>query len=413
MQKTESFRIHSFLQIMYKVSRAILSTIMVLLANKHLGPSGAGSQVAVMYFGGILASLVWGKWAVKRDNRYVAILITFAGYLSASVVAYFSFDLLTVLLGTFMFAFFAPASYYAWIAMIREMDHYEKRVAKYEKIGGFSWALGLMIGSFLTSRFTLNVSVLIVSALSLFSILIIVFAFREKLLERLASMFLKDFGLLMKIEKSIEKITKIEEMFLTRSYMPTSDMMSTSLFPSLLPMKIRIPKQMLKFHGPFLFLAFILGLTTQIVPFEKYVGIPNNVVFLFSLMATILTSIMFGYAASIKNYILAIRKCMYVRLITYILIAIAFLYQKISIPALIMYFVVDGTTWGITLVSIELHVLKYRKNEFGENNFFRSVGRILGSLAGGFISSLLGFHATFIIAAFLGLFFIKWIKSFE
>jgi len=381
----------------YKIILALFSTFFTLFLIK-LGykPDFIGVVSGLMNLFSVFSSLMFGTLCLRSRNHFFYVLLGFLGLLFTLMFLLLSTNFVSILLSAFFFSFLVPATYFALISFINHnFKDVEKKIGNLESIGGFAWVFGLAIGCFVISFLSPFELLTYLLFATFFSLFVVFYSFGANLIERFYYSLLKDFGLLPWIEKLVEKTIKVEEKFFEKISYSLGILVSGSFSPSLSFIQIKKPR-LLNFHLINLLIFFSFGLLyTQIFYIMKTFEVEDNFIFGFSLISSLLAAIFYSRANRVKNLIQKL-KTMFILRIFMFLGLLPFLY--FSLPKLffliflLVFWILDGYTWGFIAILLNLFALKNCKEEFGVYNFFRSLGYTIGGFLSGVFAVKIGFQ---------------------
>ncbi len=390
----------------YKLVMAIMSTLIILYVIDVGGRAEEVSlTVATLTLGGLIGSLLWSYLINRAKNKLGFYLLGYLGLIFPSLILYFSQDFLLILISAFFFSFVTASTYFAGLFMISKTKKgMDKMIGRFEEVGGWAWVAGLVLGTLLTSFLNLRTIFLILGILSLLSILLIVPSLERKLLVKFKEKIKEEeLGLLPMVERGVEFILKEEEFVVHHFFRGLGAVVKGPLSLTHPIVKIGLPKTHIYFHLSFLLLFISFGLvSSQIINFQKQNGLSDSLVFMFSLLSSVVAAIFYSKASKTKNLEKTL-KCMYaLRGLMFLVVGIPFLLFYPFIYFLFFtFFLVDGFTWAHILILSNSNILRVAKGEIGLNNFFRSIGFIIGSFLAGIVVSSLGFFTNFLMASII------------
>ena len=390
----------------YKIILALFSTFFTLfLINLGYKPDFIGIVSGFMSLSSIFSSLIFGTVCLRSKNYFFYIMLGFLGLLLTFAFLLISTSSLSILISAFFLSFLVPTTYFALISFLNyNFKNVEERVGNLESIGGFAWVVGLAIGCFAISLFSPSQLLTYLFLATLLSFFVIFYSFGENLVERFYYSLLKDFGLLPWIEKLVEKTIKMEEKVFEKIFYSFGILVSGSFSPSLSFIQIKKPK-LLDFHLINFLIFFSFGLVyTQIFYLMKMLGVKDNWIFGFSLISSLLAAIFYKRASKTKNLKRKLKSMFGLRILIFLGL-LPFLY--FSLPTLLflifllVFWIVDGYSWGYIAILLNLFALKNCKEEFGVYNFFRSLGYTVGGFLSGFLATHIGFQVLPLVSTFL------------
>ncbi|HDM05921.1 MAG TPA: MFS transporter [Candidatus Aenigmarchaeota archaeon] len=387
----------------FKIVSAIFSPLIVLLT---ISLGGGASEVSFVFssltFGSLLGSLIWGNISFRTAHRRRIFILGFFGLTLSTFLLLFVKEIILIIFIAFIFSFLTTATLFAALAMIaHRYKKITKAIGNFEKVGGWAWVVGLIIGFFITSFLSAREILVFLFLISLISLFYVFYVFKRKFLEKFAEDMMKDFGLLTWVEKGIE-IASRQERKLMR-ILTAFPHVTRSAFPLISIIIPKFPRRHFLLHFTFflLFLSFGLAFSQQITLIKEK-GFTDNIVFLVSLISSIMAAIFYSKVYTVENLKDVLTKMFGIRIFMFILLTISVSLSDLPFLFIsIIFSLLDGFSWAYIVILSNSMMIKISRTEVGINNFFRSIGYIVGSFISGVLVNEFGFATNFFLAVVL------------
>jgi len=376
----------------YKVILSILSILLVILVLELGGNAfWVGLVGTFSTLGTMLGSLYFGKKAFQTFFKFKFFFYTFLGFTIFLFLLYLVKNLILTLLLTFLIWFIQSSFFFGAYALISEKKYKAKEtMGKLEKIGGFAWVGGIFVGFCLSSFFTLQTILFTLFLISLISFLLLPFFLSERIIDEITKEFLKEIGILEEFLTKFKIFLRIPHLHTLISH------------PYNFKFVEIVSSKHLKFHFGFFLVFIAIGLVfSQYVNFMKTSGLNTNLIFLITLISSILSAIFYEIAAHSKNEYDTFRKNLLLRTFIFLLLSLCAFNIIPLVPTLITFEIMIGITWAYLYINSYYLILKLAKHEIGFKSFFENLGYILGSFLSGIIVLNFGFHFNFLTASIL------------
>ena len=207
----------------YKVLSAIVFNLIIIYFSIFY-PSEVGVIFSLISLGNLLSSSFFGTYVFKTDKKYEISLLGLLSFLFPLFSVVYYNQKIILYLSSFLFAFLNPVTYFALLAIITEKGIDEKEIKRFEFLNGIYWTVGLLLGFLLISFLKISSLIYYMFFVSLLVLLIFTFSYLKFFVLHLLEAFAKDIGLLVLLEKSLEKFEKFNERIIEIVY---SKMFST------------------------------------------------------------------------------------------------------------------------------------------------------------------------------------------
>jgi predicted MFS family arabinose efflux permease len=197
------------------------------------------------------------------------------------------------------------------------------------------------------------------------------------------------------VEKGVEFAIKGEELVAEKTLTSLHHIVKGSFIPSFHIIRVELPRKNILLHLTFLLFFISLGLVySQVITLMKEKGITDSLVFGFSLVSSTLSAAFYSRAGNVRKVENTIIRMLILRSLMFLMLIISvFLFGISFMIFLFVFFLLDGYSWSYIVIPSNSLILRKLKKEIGINNFFRSLGYIIGS----FISGILIFYSGFIM----------------
>ena len=387
----------------FKIISAVASTLIVLLTISLGGTSREVSLVvSILTAGSLAGSIFFGSFVFKTEKKVNFFLLGFFGLVISSFLLFFAGDIILVLLGSFLFSFLTTATFFAALALISEKyKDINKMIGKFEEIGGWAWVCGLIFGFFITSLLGLKEIFLLLTIFSVVSFIYATWLLRERILYKLAQGILADFGLLTLVERGVEFVMKKQEFMVEKALMGLHSIVKGSFVPSFQIVQASLPKKNILLHLTFLLIFLSFGLVySQTITLMKEKGLTDNLIFGFSVLASTMSALFYSRAGKVEDSNSMLKRNFCLRILMFLLLSFSVFLSGLPFMILLaIFFLLDGYSWSYIVILSNSLILRKSKTEMGINNFFRSLGYIIGSFFSGILIFHLGFSINFIVAS--------------
>jgi MFS family permease len=386
----------------FKIVSAIFSTLVILVTISIGGNAREVSLVVTtLTIGSLLGSIFFGSIVFRTNKRISFFTLGFLGLIFSNFLLFFTKDFLLILIGAFSFSFLTSSIFFAAYALISDKyKNVNRAIGRFEEVGGWGYVIGLIIGFFITSFLGLEQIFFVLGIFSIASLFYVFWIFKRRILLKLAQTLLKDFGILTWVEKGVEFAIKGEEMIAEKTLTSLHHIVKGSFIPSFHIIRVELPRKNLLLHLTFLLFFISLGLVySQVITLMKEKGITDSLVFGFSLISSTLSAAFYSKAGSVKKPENIITKMLVLRALMFLMLIISvFLFGISFMIFLFIFFFLDGYSWSYIVIPSNSLILRKLKKEIGINNFFRSLGYIIGSFLSGILIFYSGFIMNFSIA---------------
>jgi MFS family permease len=377
----------------YKFNLSILSTVLVLFVVSLGGtPTEVGIVVTLSTLGSLLGFLYWTKFVTKSGRYVVAFTIGYVGVFLCYFLLYVVRSIPAIMLVSFSSAFFPVAIYMATAYLINKdfPDNVSEVMGKMEAVGGWGWVAGLLAGSLLTIALLPAALAGLLTIISFISIFLATTLLGVKIAERIVEVVRTDFGLLPLLERGINFVTEQQERLVVATMRGLGRIAKGSIFLETGFPKVGLPKAHLLLHASIIMVYFGFGLIyPQVLAFYRIKLGSDSFAFALSLLGSIISAMLYPKAGKVKKVKELLTIMFLCRALIFFLIMFAL--QQGFLFALILFVsfsAIDGFTWAFIAILLNSTLLEVGTEEFGINNFLRSLGYIAGGLISG---PLLGF----------------------
>jgi len=376
----------------FKIATGGSSQVIPLYAI-HLG-AGAG-EVGLLNALSTLASTIgtifWGKLSDKTLRRKVFILM---GLLSTSVflsLLAFAESFWDLLLINAVYSFFLASTVSIPIVLLFRnvrKTRWDEAVGKFNKIGGWAWVLGLLVGFTLIRFLSFKELFLLFAVVNIPGFVIALKTIRE------APVYLHRNNIKPFVTQVVQK----------GRYLPN--------FIIHLPTKLKVSPKLSGFYLSSLFFWVSSGMySTQLPVFLIKNGVTSQEVFGFAILNSSISAMLYqrvGTKLKSKNPALALTQGYFFRSLGILLLLLPFNVPYALLISAAGSYVLWGYSWSYISVSStsligRMSSPKEQGSALATANLVNSAGFVLGSLAGGFVASQMDFTLNFAIASSLSL----------
>ncbi|MDD1747864.1 MAG: MFS transporter [Methanomassiliicoccales archaeon] len=396
----------------YNVAGGSTSPMIPLFVTEGLKGSIAevGIVGAISSLASVPANILWGNLSDTTKKRKVFVLIGFLGLAIALLTMGLSMDMGAYYFGNFLLGAIAAAAAPVSTVIILESfakEQWAKRIGDFSKISGIGWVLGLVLGTIWLQLANGDGSTVAAmrglfitsSALCVVSVLLAIKWVPEpvKKMERKEAVGEVPAGDLLHFERGRYAPTKIIHIMKVGA-----KNLSPRNFPSNL--KLYYVMTFLAFTG---FLTFY---TAFPIFLKRELGLTISEVFLVYLASSITSALTYSLAGRWTSMYGGKR-----------VQTVAFVGRIILFPSVFLVTLVDLEFWPLMAMLCALHAgigfcwanlsvagntivsrisyRDFRTESLGAYNAIMGIGTIVGSLVGGFVATLFGYEATFLVAS--------------
>lgn len=389
-----------------KLVGAVATTLVILIAINLGGTSReVGLVVGLSFLGNLIGVIIWPNLMAKRGN-YIGGIISGYLLLSISVALLATEALSNIFISSFLITFFTNLIYFSLLYFLIDNygDDVEEVVGTLESIGGWSWVAGLLFGVYASNTLPLRILISILAATLLIAVVISIILLVTGIKERIKTMVEEEEGVLPLHDKEIEKVIDFEERVPSILFSGIHVIFGGSLFYS--PVYLRIKdigkdRLMLYLGIALIFISFG-NVYTQLIKHIKDIGYPDSIIYLLTLLGSILSALTYLKAGDKSNPLKKFVEAGSLRVLAFLAITlITLITYPFQIIALALFYIFSGYTWAYLIVNLNLYALKHGKSETGFTNFFSNIGLLIGAISSGLIIQLIDFELLYIISGLL------------
>lgn len=361
-------------------------------------PLQIGYLASILTLGTLFGSIYSEKVFESKNKVSNIISSYFLIFIILSILLIYP-SIYSIYLSAFFVTFLSVPIYFSGLGLIKdEIKKGKKRfVSKFEEIGGASWILGLIIG-FLFLRFLkINQIPIFLSVFSLISLILISILLMPKFLEKWIKNFFKEIGIIFEKER---------KKYLKRSYLSSRFIISSPIFPSFHNfVKIIYPKRFLLLHLAIFLIFITFGMTfSHLINLMKLKNFEDWKIFGISIIISTLHLFSYHISIKLKGYWKGIKIGAILVFLSYV--SLFLFYEKINfILYLAIFYLLNSTSFGLILVNTSSFFLRFEE-EIAINNFFKSLGYIIGSIIAGQIIFYFSYQLSFFISFLVSLIFL-------
>lgn len=379
---------HSFIP--FKIATGGSSQIISLYAMQMgAGAGEVGLLTSISTLASTIGTIFWGKLSDKLLKRKVFIIM---GFLSVSfflTVLSMVNNFWELLIVNSLYSFFLASTVSIPIVLLFRnvrKTRWEEGVGKFNKIGGWSWVIGLLLGFILVRFLAFRELLLLFALLNIPAFIIAWKTIRE------APVYLHRNNIRPLVNQVIQK----------GRYLPN--------FLVHLPARLKISS---KFRGLYLssfFFWISSGMySTQLPVFLIKNGFTSQEVFGMALLNSSISALLYqrvGRKLGSRTPVLALMQGYFSRAV-----GISLLLLPLAIPNSLLFlstasYALWGYSWSYISVSLtsligRMSTPREQGNALATSNLVNSSGFILGSLIGGVVASKIGFDVNFASASVL------------
>lgn len=376
----------------FKIATGGSSQVVPLYAM-HLG-AGAGEiglLNALSTFASTIGTIFWGRLSDKTLKRKAFILM---GLLSTSIflsLLAFAGSFWDLLLINAVYSFFLASTVSIPVVLLFRnvrKTRWDEAVGKFNKIGGWAWVVGLLVGFTLIRFLSFKELFLLFAVVNVPGFVIALKTIRE------APVYLHRANIKPLVTQVIQK----------GRYLPN--------FIIHLPTKLRVSSKFSGFYLSSLFFWVSSGMyATQLPVFLIKSGLTGQEVFGLALLNSLTSAMLYqrvGLKLKSKNPALALMQGYLFRSIGVLLLLLPFNVPYALLISAAGSYVLWGYSWSYISVSStsligRMSSPKEQGSALATANLVNSAGFVLGSLAGGFVASQIDSFLNFAIASSLSL----------
>lgn len=386
-----------------KIVTSIVSTLVVIMVIMVGGDAAeVGLVMSLTLLGNLLGNIWWAK-VLATTRKYVTGYI--GGYfgLFFALIILLNGDILSIFISAFLITFMSNLTYLAAMFLVSESygERLNEMMGLFEMIGGWAWVVGLAFGAIIIDMISSVILIAYLAIISFTAVILTSILLGTDIIKRIIEGIKKDFGLLPLLDMGLERLIEYEEVIPDVILRGVHVIFSGNIMYFPVYIKAKLPSRERALFYIAIFTQFIaFGLVySQLIKFIKDLGYANSIIYIVSLISSVVAALMYPMAGKVKNIVRALVIMNIIRVVLFImLISTLYLPGYLVTIVILIFSILDGYSWAYITILLNLIALKSSKEEVGISNFIRNIGNLLGAILSGLIITLFSYHLNFVSA---------------